>query len=110
MSASELESSVWGDSSELPDHLLSLSNEELRQHIRAIDNEVRIMKSEINRIKHETSGHNQHIKENKEKIKVNKQLPYLVANVVELVEPYVDPKEDDGSATDLSVTSTMRGN
>lgn len=109
MLASELESSVWGDSSELPEHLASLSNDELRQHIRAIDNEIRIMKSEINRIKHETSGHTQHIKENKEKIRVNKQLPYLVANVVELVEPYVDPKEDDGSATDLSVTSTMKG-
>lgn len=109
MSISELESSAIGDSSELPEHLASLSNDELRQHIRAIDNEIRIMKSEINRIKHETSGHTQHIKENKEKIRVNKQLPYLVANVVELVEPYVDPKEDDGSATDLSVTSTMKG-
>jgi 26S proteasome regulatory subunit T5 len=108
MSASELEASMSGEG-DLPDHIASLSNDELRQHIRAIDNEIRIMKSEINRIKHETNAHSQHIKENKDKIKVNKSLPYLVANVVELVDPYIDPKEDDGAATDLSVASTGKG-
>lgn len=109
MSASEIEASVWGDTDEIPPHVASLSNEDLKQHIRAIDNEVRIMKSEINKIKHETSTHSQHIRENKEKVKVNKQLPYLVANVVEVVEPYIDPKEDDGSSTDLSVQSKHKG-
>ena len=107
--ASELEAAVFGGEEELPEHLAILSDEELKQHIRAIENETRIMKSEINRIKHETANHLAHIKENKEKIKVNRVLPYLVSNVVELVDPYVDPKEDDGSSTDLSISSRVKG-
>lgn len=51
-----------------------------------------------------------HIKDNKEKIKLNKQLPYLVANVIEIVEPYVDPNEDfDGGATDISLVPEGKG-
>ena len=34
---------------------------------------------------------------NKEKIKLIKQLPYLVSNVIEIVEPYIDPNEADGA-------------
>jgi len=68
------------------------------------------MKSEINRIKHETNNERLHIKENKEKVKVNKQLPYLVANVVEIVEPYFDPDEvNDGSTTDSSLEANCKG-
>ncbi len=42
------------------------------------------------------------IKENKEKIKLNNQLPYLVGNVVEVldVQPE-DDEEEDGAAVDL---------
>ena len=40
------------------------------------------------------------IKENKEKIKLNKQLPYLVGNVVEILD--IEPEEpEDGQAVDL---------
>lgn len=42
------------------------------------------MKSEIMRFQHEQLSMNEKIKDNKEKIKLNKQLPYLVANVVEV--------------------------
>lgn len=46
------------------------------------------------------------IKENKEKIKLNNQLPYLVGNVVEVLD--MDPEEDeDGAAVDLD--SQRRG-
>jgi 26S proteasome regulatory subunit T5 len=38
--------------------------------------------SEIKRLQHETDGQKEAIKENKEKIKLNKQLPYLVSNAV----------------------------
>lgn len=41
------------------------------------------MKSEILRLQHEQASMTERIKDNKEKIKLNKQLPYLVANVVE---------------------------
>lgn len=39
---------------------------------------------ESSRLMHEVKGANDRIKENNEKIKMNKQLPYLVSNVVEV--------------------------
>lgn len=42
------------------------------------------MKSEILRINNELQTQKEKIKENTEKIKVNKTLPYLVSNVVEV--------------------------
>jgi 26S proteasome regulatory subunit T5 len=45
------------------------------------------MNSDIQRITHESGAQRERIKENEEKVKINKQLPYLVANVVEILEP-----------------------
>ena len=42
------------------------------------------MKSEIMRLQHEQQAQLEKIKDNKEKIELNKQLPYLVGNVVEV--------------------------
>lgn len=42
------------------------------------------MKSETMRISHELQSMKEKIKENAEKIKVNKTLPYLVSNVIEV--------------------------
>lgn len=42
------------------------------------------MKSEILRINHDLTATKEKIKENTEKIKVNKTLPYLVSNVIEV--------------------------
>jgi 26S proteasome regulatory subunit T5 len=44
------------------------------------------MKNDIVRISHETQTMRDRIKDNKEKIKVNKTLPYLVSNVIEVIE------------------------
>ena len=44
------------------------------------------MKNDIVRISHETQSTRDRIKDNKEKIKVNKTLPYLVSNVIEVIE------------------------
>jgi len=56
----------------------------------------------MQRINHETNSQKEKIKENNEKIKLNKQLPYLVGNVVEMLsmEPE-DEEEEDGAATDI---------
>ena len=43
------------------------------------------MKSETMRISHELQSMKEKIKENAEKIKVNKTLPYLVSNVIEVI-------------------------
>jgi 26S proteasome regulatory subunit T5 len=60
---------------------------ELRQRIHLINNDIRIMKSDVQRITHESRGQRDRIRDNQEKVKLNKQLPYLVANVVEILEP-----------------------
>lgn len=105
-----LESEVFGDVPDpMSEEIGRLTNEDLKQRIRALDNEIRIMKSDMNRIKHESRQQEAHIKDNKEKIKVNKQLPYLVANVIEIVEPYVDPNEDDGANMDVSLNPEGKG-
>lgn len=64
-----------------------MSISELRQRIHLINNDIRVMRSDVQRITHESRGQRERIRENQEKVKVNKQLPYLVANVVEVLEP-----------------------
>ncbi|RLN88831.1 hypothetical protein BBJ28_00002878 [Nothophytophthora sp. Chile5] len=100
---SELESAeIWGGAEEgLDPEILLMSNEELRQRIRLLDNDIRIMRSDIQRINHESNSQRERIKENNEKVKLNKQLPYLVANVVEILELEDDEDEQDGAATDV---------
>ena len=66
---------------------------ELRQRIHLINNDIRIMKSDVQRIMHESRGQRDRIRDNQEKVKLNKQLPYLVANVVEILEPDAEDGE-----------------
>ena len=75
------------DDVELDSETLAMSTNELRQRIRLLDNEIRIMRSDIQRITHESRGQREQIQENLEKVKLNKQLPYLVGNVVEVLAP-----------------------
>lgn len=80
-----------------------MSTDEIQARARLLDNEIKIMRSDIMRIQHELQTQKDKIKENNEKIKVNKTLPYLVANVIEILD--VDPEElgfeEDGANVDL---------
>ena len=106
--AAELEAEVFNDEVDMSDDVLAMSNEDLRSTIRALENEIRIMRSNINSIKHESAQQKLHIKDNKDKIKTNKVLPYLVANVIEIVDPYDDPNED-GGVQDLTLVPECKG-
>merc|ERR1719453_628282 len=54
------------------------------------------------RLSHDISANKERIKENNDKIKLNKQLPYLVANVIELLDMDAeDEPEEDGANIDL---------
>ncbi|GFQ95532.1 26S proteasome regulatory subunit 6A-A [Trichonephila clavata] len=86
----------------LGEEVLRMSTDEINSRTRLMDNEIKIMKSEVMRISHELQAQKEKIKENNEKIKVNKTLPYLVSNVIELLD--VDPQElgeEDGANVDL---------
>lgn len=86
---------------------------ELRQRIHLLNNDIRIMKSDVQRITHESRGQRERIRENQEKVKLNKQLPYLVANVVEILEPDAEDGLDEeereaGDATDVDAQRKTR--
>ncbi|KAH7099625.1 26S proteasome subunit P45 [Auriculariales sp. MPI-PUGE-AT-0066] len=88
------------DFSDLPEDVLNATTEDIMMRIRMIDNDIKVMRSETLRLGHEQNTMKEKIRDNKEKIKQNKVLPYLVANVVEILE--MDPEgEEDGANQDL---------
>ena len=87
------------------DETTTMSLTELRQRIHLIDNDIRVMRSDIQRIQHESRAQRERIRENVEKVKLNKQLPYLVGNVVEVLEEGAEDGlevEEGGEAGDAN--------
>ncbi|XP_030533887.1 26S proteasome regulatory subunit 6A homolog [Rhodamnia argentea] len=90
------------DSNFEDDQLASMTTEDIVRASRLLDNEVRILKEEVQRTNLELESYREKIKENQEKIKLNKQLPYLVGNIVEILEMNPeDEAEEDGANIDL---------
>ncbi|KAJ8080475.1 26S proteasome regulatory subunit 6A [Marasmius tenuissimus] len=88
---------TWDD---IPEDIMSLNTDDILTRIRLIDNDIKVMRSETLRLQHEQSVMKEKIRDNGEKIKQNKVLPYLVGNVVEILD--VDPEvEEDGAIKDL---------
>merc|ERR1711892_42956 len=57
---------------------------------------------ELGRIQHELQAQNETIKENEKKIKQNKTLPYLVSNIIEVLEVNPEGEEEiEGANVDL---------
>ncbi|KVH88114.1 26S proteasome subunit P45 [Cynara cardunculus var. scolymus] len=90
------------DTSFEDDQLAAMSTEDIQRASRLLDNEIRILKEELQRTNLELDSFKEKIKENQEKIKLNKQLPYLVGNIVEILEMNPeDEAEEDGANIDL---------
>ncbi|CAN7075712.1 unnamed protein product [Brassica oleracea var. botrytis] len=84
------------------DQLASMSTEDIVRATRLLENEIRILKEDAQRTNLECDSYKEKIKENQEKIKLNKQLPYLVGNIVEILEMNPeDDAEEDGANIDL---------
>ncbi|KQK01210.1 26S proteasome regulatory subunit 6A homolog [Brachypodium distachyon] len=84
------------------DQLSSMSTDDIVRASRLLDNELRVHKDELQRSNLELENFKEKIKENQEKIKLNKQLPYLVGNIVEILEMNPeDEAEEDGANIDL---------
>merc|ERR1719386_168630 len=94
---------IWGEDDILTDDLKRASNDEIQQRIRLLDNDIRVMKSEQQRLNHELKTIKEKTKDNTEKIKLNRQLPHLVANVAEILDLEDDPDEDDGGIQDIDM-------
>eukprot|EP00359_Climacostomum_virens_P008807 CAMPEP_0204904386 /NCGR_PEP_ID=MMETSP1397-20131031/4833_1 /ASSEMBLY_ACC=CAM_ASM_000891 /TAXON_ID=49980 /ORGANISM="Climacostomum Climacostomum virens, Strain Stock W-24" /LENGTH=407 /DNA_ID=CAMNT_0052073175 /DNA_START=8 /DNA_END=1231 /DNA_ORIENTATION=- len=77
------------DTSELD----GLTNDEIRRRIGFLESNIKAMRGENTRLAHEQSNLRARITENNDKIKLNKQLPYLVSNVVEVLD--LQPEDED---------------
>ncbi|GBF98428.1 26S protease regulatory subunit 6A [Raphidocelis subcapitata] len=99
----DIEKEVFQDAEDaLPEEFNHMSAEAIGQRSRLLDNEIRVLKDESQRLGLDQSGYKEKIKENKEKIKLNNQLPYLVANIVEVLDVAPeDDEEEDGATVDL---------
>jgi 26S proteasome regulatory subunit T5 len=91
---------------QLDEEILRMGADDLRSRTQLLDNEIRIMRSEVQRINHCVQSLKEKIKENNERIKVNKTLPYLVSNVIELLELEETP-EEEGANVDLDAAKTQ---
>ena len=60
---------------------------------------LRVLRDESNRLTHQKASLAERINENKEKIKLNNQLPYLVGNIVEVLDQEVEEEDEDGAVS-----------
>ena len=100
----DIEQEVYQDDggSDLPEAFTTMSAADIERRTRLLDNEVRVLREETQRLTSEGQGLKEKIKENKEKIKLNNTLPYLVSNIVEVLELNPeDEDEEDGAAMDV---------
>jgi 26S proteasome regulatory subunit T5 len=92
------------DNNELLNQVAGKTDDEIANLIKLFDGNIRAMRNEEKRLGHEIKGAQARIKENQEKIKLNKQLPYLVSNIVEVLD--VEP--DEGDAEDAPSALVQR--
>ena len=71
----------------LPERIRNLDAIELQAEIQRKRNELGVMRSEFQTITVNQKKQTERIKENKEKVKMNKQLPFLVGHIVEKLDP-----------------------
>lgn len=99
----EIEKEIFDDADNaLPEEFKHMTADAINQRARLLENEIRVLKDESTRLTIEQNSLKEKIKENKDKIKLNNTLPYLVGNVIEVLD--IKPEEDeeeDGATVDL---------
>ena len=85
------------------DQFAELTNDQIRTRIGHFENNIRASAREIKLYQSETSKIRARIHENTEKLKLSKQLPYLVSNVVEILEL----AEDDEDAPHKEISKAV---
>ncbi|KAF3491493.1 26S protease regulatory subunit 6A [Arthroderma uncinatum] len=89
----------------IDEEILRSSTRDIVNRRKLIENDMRIMKSEFQRLTHEQNTMKEKIRENLDKIENNRQLPYLVGNVVELLDLDVEEEAaEEGANIDLDAT------
>jgi 26S proteasome regulatory subunit T5 len=98
----DLEARVFdgAEQEELAADARGMGTDDLGRRVRLIDNEIRILKDDCSRLSLEVGNNQERLKENQEKIKMNKQLPYLVGNVIEVLDAPEEDEEDGANQLD----------
>ena len=82
--------------------LEGMTDEQITGSIKEMESLIRREKNEFTNSKKKTDELNRRLKENREKLKLNTQLPHMVANVGEILEPEEDDEAGkDGSGFDV---------
>lgn len=91
----------------VPEDIRSAEVSEIQMRKRMLENEIRMMRSEFMRLEHDDAVTRERITDNTEKISQNKVLPYLVGNVVEIldIDPDIDEDSEDAKAQAESVAT-----
>ena len=107
---------IWTEA-DLEAHLgpevLAFTDAELRSKLRDIQNETSQLDQEAKRVQININKKKTEIADNARKIEMSKQLPYLVGNIVEVIETPEDPDEaEDGAfqdrfASDCSISISL---
>lgn len=105
----DIEKDVFeNDTSDLPPEFDQMSAADIERRTRLLDNEVRVLREETQRLTGESTQLKERIRENKEKIKLNNQLPYLVSNIVEVLDINPDEEDEEDGAT-MDVDAQRQG-
>ena len=70
-----------------------------------LENDTKRLNNETKSVQHRQKAQQKKIQENFDKIKLNKQLPYLVGNVVEILDA---PKDDEEDGVSVSVPESQK--
>jgi hypothetical protein len=99
----DIEKEVFEDAEDaLPKEFEHMSADAINNRSRLLENEIRVLKDEVTRLNLDQNSYKEKVKENKEKIKLNNQLPYLVGNIVEVLDiKPEEEEEEDGATADL---------
>jgi len=103
------DAAIWGNDDIMTDEIKNMSVQDLDMRRRMIENEIRVFKSETSRMQHDMSSMREKIKDNIEKIKLNRQLPHLVGNVAELLDLEEDEDEKEERAMDTERKDRPKG-
>ena len=98
---------VWGDDGDVLKDVESMTNEEILEKTKSFQNNVKVMKREATSLSHQLKNVNLQVEDNEKKVKMNKQLPHLVSNFIEMLElPAEDEDEQEGGAVDQDSART----
>lgn len=87
-----------------------MTDEEIQRLTRELEAQIRKEKNEYTNVKRQTDNLQSRLMENREKLKLSTQLPHMVANIGEILEPEEDEDEGGKDGSGFNVEKVPGGN